>query len=326
MGGVLICVDHREGVASSATRRAISAARELTLRWDKEASDGLCLGKGAQRAAEDALGYGLRRVYHAEHDAFDACQPMALANAVVAAARRADADVIVAASTSAAKDFMPRVAVALDAGQASDIVGVNRDGSLVRTMHAGRMLCDVAIRTRYRVVTVRDAAFPGAARTASAGESVALEVDAPPIATVVSRETTPSERPRLGEADVVVSGGRGLCSAEEFERYVVPLADALGGAVGASMGAVAHGYAPYDAQVGQTGKTVAPRLYVAVGISGAVQHLAGMKDADVVAVINQDPDAPIFGAADYGLVADLREACPALTRTIRRRKHDAERG
>jgi electron transfer flavoprotein alpha subunit len=216
------------------------------------------------------------------------------------------------------------VAVLLDGAQASDIIGVNADGSLKRPVYAGNIIAEVEVLTPNRVVSVRGTAFPAANKEGAKGQVKELSLAADPelreqvrFGEVVSYQQSKADRPELADAEVIVSGGRALGSAESFEQIIFPLADALNGAVGASRAAVDSGYAPNDWQVGQTGKVVAPNLYIAVGISGAIQHLAGMKDSKVIVAINKDPDAPIFEVADYGLVADLFQVVPQLTDALK---------
>jgi len=219
--------------------------------------------------------------------------------------------------------MMPRVAATIDAAQASEILAVNSDGTLKRPLFAGNVLADVELQGPKRCITVRGTAFPPAERTSATGTLVPLisvafvEAQA---GEVVSYELSASDRPELGDASVVVSGGRALASSENFQKYIFPLADAFGAAVGASRAAVDSGYAPNDWQVGQTGKVVAPQLYVAVGISGAIQHLAGMKDSKFIVAINKDSEAPIFEVADYGLVGDLFSLVPQLTEAVKKAK------
>jgi electron transfer flavoprotein alpha subunit len=218
---------------------------------------------------------------------------------------------------------MPRIAVALDAAQASEILAVNADGSLKRPLFAGNVLADVELQGAVRCITVRGTAFPAAEKTSGQGtvaQIAAASFSADISGEVVGYELSASDRPELGDASVVVSGGRALASAENFQKVIFPLADAFGAAVGASRAAVDSGYAPNDWQVGQTGKVVAPQLYVAVGISGAIQHLAGMKDSKVIVAINKDAEAPIFEVADYGLVGDLFVLAPQLAEAVKKAK------
>jgi electron transfer flavoprotein alpha subunit len=219
---------------------------------------------------------------------------------------------ILAPATAFGKNVTPRVAALLDVAQISEIVSIESPDTFQRTIYAGNAVATVQSSDKVKVITVRTTAFDAASATggSAAVESVAVAPDAGK-STFLSREIAKSERPELAGAKMVVSGGRGMGSAENF-KVLDPLADRLGAAMGASRAAVDAGYAPNDWQVGQTGKIVAPQLYVAVGISGAIQHLAGMKDSKVIVAINKDPEAPIFGVADYGLVADLVTAVPEL--------------
>ena len=221
---------------------------------------------------------------------------------------------VVAAATAHGKDFMPRVAALLDVAQISEVTGIDSADTFRRPIYAGNAIATVQSSDPIKVLTVRGTSFDEAAAeggSAAIEKVAAVAVDGQPA--LVGREQASSDRPELTAAQVVVAGGRGLGSAEQFQAVLEPLADRLGAALGASRAAVDAGYAPNDWQVGQTGKIVAPQLYIAAGISGAIQHLAGMKDSRIIVAINKDEEAPIFSVADYGLVADLFEAVPALT-------------
>ncbi len=223
---------------------------------------------------------------------------------------------IIAAATSNGKNVLPRVAAKLDVGQISDIIAVEGPDTFQRPIYAGNVIATVQSSDAVKVITVRTTAFDAAAATggSAAVENIAAVGDAG-SSSFVSREIAKNDRPELTAAKNVVSGGRGIGSSDNF-KILDPLADKLGAAIGTSRAAVDAGYAPNDWQVGQTGKIVAPQLYVAVGISGAIQHLAGMKDSKIIVAVNKDPEAPIFGVADYGLVGDLFEVVPELTSKI----------
>jgi electron transfer flavoprotein alpha subunit len=223
---------------------------------------------------------------------------------------------IVAPATTTGKNFMPRVAALLDVMQISDIVKVISPDTFERLIYAGNAVQTVRSKDKIKVLTVRTAAFPATGEGGSASiETLAAAAD-PGLSAYVGAELSKSERPELTSAKIIISGGRAMQSRENFAKYIEPVADKLGAAVGASRAAVDAGYAPNDWQVGQTGKVVAPELYIAVGISGAIQHLAGMKDSKVIVAINKDEEAPIFQVADYGLVADLYKALPELAEEL----------
>ncbi|MGB7502059.1 MAG: FAD-binding protein, partial [Azonexus sp.] len=223
---------------------------------------------------------------------------------------------ILAPATTFGKNFMPRVAALLDVAQISEITGVESADTFIRPIYAGNALATVKSADAVKVITVRTTAFDAVNRENAAKiESITAANDTAQ-STLTNRELTKSERPELGAAKIIVSGGRGLGSGENYHTLLEPLADKLGAALGASRAAVDAGFVPNDYQVGQTGKIVAPQLYIAVGISGAIQHLAGMKESKVIVAINKDPDAPIFQVADYGLVGDLFEVVPQLAAAV----------
>ncbi len=308
----LVVAEHDNARLNEATGRALTAALALGAPVDV-----LVAGQGVTAVAAEAAALGgVREVLVADDAALAGGLAEPLAALVLALA--GDYRTIVAPATSRGKAALPRVAARLDVMQVSDVVAVVAPDTFERTIHAGGAVQRVRSEQVHLVLTVRSAAFATAARGDAPApvRNVAVPALSGRAATLVGREVAASDRPDLAAARVVVSGGRGLGSNEAFQSVVMPLADTLGAAVGASRAAVDSGFAPNDWQVGQTGRIVAPELYVALGISGAIQHLAGMKDSKVIVAINKDEEAPIFQVADYGLVADLFEAGPALTRAL----------
>jgi electron transfer flavoprotein alpha subunit len=308
----LLIAEHDNANLKVSTRNTLTAAAKLGGEVDI-----LIAGHNCQVAAQAAAGLaGVRKVLVT--DAAHLADGLAenLANLTVQAVKAGSYSHVLTPATTFGKNFLPRVAAMLDVAQISDIVSVVDANTFVRPIYAGNALCTVESRDSIKVISVRPSAFEAAAD----GGSAAVEAVTPPADTgttkLVSRELSVSARPELGAAKVIVSGGRGLGSGDKYRELLEPLADKLGAALGASRAAVDAGFVPNDFQVGQTGKIVAPQLYIAVGISGAIQHLAGMKESKVIVAINKDPDAPIFQVADYGLVADLFEAVPKLTASI----------
>jgi electron transfer flavoprotein alpha subunit len=266
----------------------------------------------AQAAAQAA---GVAKVLCA--DAPQLAAGLAETTAAQVLAIASDYSHILAPATAFGKNVAPRVAALLDVAQVSDIIHVHAPDTFDRPIYAGNAIATVQSSDKVKVITVRTTGFdPVAASGGHAEIQTIAAVEDAGLSSLVGRESTKSERPELTAAKIVVSGGRGLGSKENFDAVLTPLADKLGAALGASRAAVDAGYAPNDWQVGQTGKIVAPQLYVAVGISGAIQHLAGMKDSKVIVAINKDEEAPIFGVADYGLVADLFTAVPEMVKQI----------
>jgi electron transfer flavoprotein alpha subunit len=309
---VLVLAEHHDGQLAEATLHAITAAKALD-----DALDVLVAGHECGAVAAAAANVpGVARVLQVEHPAYadPVAEDMALLVKELAPAFQA----ILAASTTYGKNVMPRLAALLDVAQLSDIVEVLGPDTFKRYIYAGNALATVQTSDARKVITVRTTAFDAAP---SEGGSASIEridaVDPAGIARFVGREVSGGERPELTSARIVVSGGRGMGSGDNF-RIIEELADVLDAAVGASRAAVDAGYVPNEYQVGQTGKIVAPELYIAVGISGAIQHLAGMKDSKVIVAINKDEEAPIFQVADYGLVGDLFQVVPELTAELRK--------
>ena len=320
---ILVYLENQKNTLPKSSLCAIRAALEIKSKQAYEKAVGIVLGQeGAETAAKEAAKYGLDEVLYISSPELEPYLAVPSADALTKAANEEGANFVLAASTSRGKDLMPRVAQALDAGQASDILEVLENNSFKRPMYAGNVVAKVEINSDKKAGTVRTTAFDPAESTSSEAPVRALNItpENNNLQEFVSFDTVESERPELTEAEVVVSGGRALKSAENFDQYMLPLADALGAAIGASRAAVDSGYAPNDWQVGQTGKVVAPSLYIAIGISGAIQHLAGMKDSKVIVAINTDPEAPIFEVADYGLVADLYETVPQLVEEVKKAK------
>lgn len=321
MADVLIVAELFEGKNRKTTLSAIAFAgriHELT----GGAFDILVIGEGAAAATAELVAFGARKVLCAEISGAYVAERYA--PTVASVAQAGGYGVVAATASSYGKDLLPRVAAKLGAGVAPDIAAVREQGGQLvysRAMYAGNVLADMAIGTATHIVSVRQTEFEPATPTGGASpiENVAV-VDDPVAARIeaLGVESQKSERPELTDADIVVSGGRGLKSAENFKNVLEPLADALGAAVGASRAACDAGYVSADLQVGQTGKVVAPKLYIAVGISGAIQHLAGMKGSRVIVAINKDREAPIGQVADYFLVADLFDAVPKLTEAVRK--------
>jgi len=303
---VLVIADHDNTLVRETTNKTITAALKLSSDVDV-----LVAGKGCDAAAAAAAKIaGVRKVLEAESDTLD--EGVAEAYQALVVPLMANYDAVLTPATSAGKNIAPRIAAALDVSQISEIIEVVDASTFVRPIYAGNALETVKTSDAKKVITVRTSLFPAAGEGGSASVEK-IDAPAPPTHTrFVGQEVVKSDRPELAAAKIVVSGGRAMGSAEEFQRVIDPLADKLGAAIGASRAAVDAGYAPNDYQVGQTGKIVAPELYIAVGISGAIQHLAGMKDSKVIVAINKDSDAPIFQVADYGLVADYKTAIPEL--------------
>jgi electron transfer flavoprotein alpha subunit len=304
----LLLAEHANTALKDATNKGLTAARALGGEVHI-----LVAGKGCRPAAEAAAKLdGVAKVLLADDARYEHMVAEPVAALIVSLAGGYDA--ILAPATTTGKNIMPRVAALLDVMQVSDIIKVIAPDTFDRLIYAGSAVQTVRSRDAKKVITVRTSTFQATAEGSATApiEPVAPATD-PGLSSFVGEELSRSERPELTSARIIISGGRAMQSRENFTKYIEPVADKLGAAVGASRAAVDAGYAPNDWQVGQTGKVVAPELYVAVGISGAIQHLAGMKDSKVIVAINKDEEAPIFQVADYGLVADLFKALPELT-------------
>ncbi len=310
----LLIAEHNNSSLKDSTAKALTAA--LALGADVHV---LVAGQGAKGAADAASKLsGVTKVLLADDASYahDLAEP--LAALIVQLAPGYDA--IVAPATSRFKNAMPRAAALLDVMQVSEIVKVIAPDTFERPIYAGNAIQTVKSKDTKKIITVRTSTFIATGESGSAPvENVAAAAD-PKLSSFAGEDVAKSDRPELASAKIIVSGGRAMQSRENFTKYIEPLADALGAGVGASRAAVDAGYAPNDWQVGQTGKVVAPDLYIAIGISGAIQHLAGMKDSKVIVAINKDEDAPIFQVADFGLVADLFQAVPELTEAIAKRR------
>lgn len=302
----LLIADHDNLAVNDLTLRAISAAADLGAPVHV-----LVAGSGtADVAAHAAKISGVEKVLHADAAAYDHLLAEPLAALIVSLA--GDYSALVAANTTNGKNVMPRVAALLDVMQVSDITAIISADTFERPIYAGNAIQTVQSNDATKVITIRTAAFAVAEEGGSAAIEAVSGDEGPSLSSYVGEDVSKSERPELTSAKIIISGGRALGSSEKFQEVIMPVADKLGAAVGASRAAVDAGYAPNDWQVGQTGKVVAPELYIACGISGAIQHLAGMKDSKIIVAINKDDEAPIFQVADYGLVADLFEVLPQL--------------
>ncbi len=304
---ILLLADHDNASLSDQTAKALTAASRIG--GDVTV---LVAGKGAKAAADAAAKLsGVSKVLLAESDELANNLAEPLADLIVSLA--AGYDTIIAAATSTGKNVLPRVAALLDVAQISEIIEVVSADTFKRPIYAGNAIQTVQSTDARQVITVRTASFSQASQgPAAAVEVISTAALSSSLSTFVKDALSASDRPELTSAKIIISGGRALGSAEKFQEVILPVADKLGAAVGASRAAVDAGYAPNDWQVGQTGKVVAPDLYIACGISGAIQHLAGMKDSKVIVAINKDEEAPIFQVADYGLVADLFDVLPEL--------------
>ena len=302
----LLIAEHDNKSIKDATAKALTAAKALGAEVHV-----LVAGKDAKPAADAAGKFdGVAKVLLAEGAAYEHQLAEPMAALIVSLAGSYDA--LVAPATTNGKNTMPRVAALLDVMQVSDVTKVVGPDTFERPIYAGNAIQTVKSSDKKKVITVRTSTFQAAGQGGVAPVENATAASDPGLSSFVGEELSKSDRPELTSAKIIISGGRAMQSRENFTKYIEPVADKLGAAVGASRAAVDAGYAPNDWQVGQTGKVVAPELYIAVGISGAIQHLAGMKDSKVIVAINKDEEAPIFQVADYGLVADLYQALPEL--------------
>src|SRR5512134_293644 len=322
MPDILVVVEHQDGVFKKTTLSTVTAAKTYSGIFGGEV-DALVLGEGVAAAADAVAASGVRKVLSGEGLGFAKYLAVTYAPAVAQVVKEKGYGAVFAPATTFGKDFMPRLSGLLDAPLASDIVGLSKEGDKLRVqrpMYAGNAIATVEMTGAPLLFTVRQTAFDPASEAGAKAPVEKISVAADPGGSAfVSRQETKSERPELTDARVVVSAGRGIKSQENF-KMVEELADLFHAAIGASRAAVDAGWAPNDWQVGQTGKIVAPELYFALGISGAIQHLAGMKDSKVIVAINKDEEAPIFQVADYALVADLFKAVPELIAEIRKTK------
>jgi electron transfer flavoprotein alpha subunit len=310
---VMVVAEHDNKTIKKATLNAVAAAQKIdgdlhVLVAGHQAGDAV---KAASQIA------GVKKVLHA--DAAHLAEFLAENVAALVVSLAKNYSHVLAPSTSNGKNVMPRAAALLDVQQISDIVSVEGADTFVRPIYAGNALATVKSKDSIKVITVRTTAFDAVAATGGSAQVETLSAPADAgVSSFVGREVSKSERPELTGAKIIVSGGRGMGSGDNFTKVLEPLADKLGAAMGASRAAVDAGFVPNDWQVGQTGKIVAPDLYIAVGISGAIQHLAGMKDSRVIVAINKDEEAPIFQVADYGLVGDLFQLVPTLVEELKK--------
>jgi len=310
---ILVLAEHDHGTLKKATLNAIAAAQKIGGDIHVLVA-GTNAGEAAKAAANAA---GVAKALHADSAALSEFLAENVAALIVSIAKGYSH--ILAPATSNGKNVMPRVAALLDMQQISEIVAVESPDTFVRPIYAGNALATVQSKDAIKVITVRTTGFDAVADAGGSGTVEKLEAPADSgLSSFVGREVSKSERPELTSAKIIVSGGRGMANGENFKTVLEPLADTLGAGMGASRAAVDAGFVPNDWQVGQTGKIVAPDLYIAVGISGAIQHLAGMKDSRVIVAINKDEEAPIFSVADYGIVGDLFQVVPQVVEALKK--------
>ena len=311
---ILLLADHDNSALSDQTAKALTAAGEIAKGGGGDVHV-LVAGKGCKAVADQAAKLaGVAKVLLADDAAYANELAEPVADLIVSLA--GGYDVLMAAATSSGKNIMPRVAALLDVMQVSDVIAVDSADTFQRPIYAGNAIQTVQATDAKKVLTIRTAGFAAAGEGGSASVEAASAAGDPGLSKFLGDKIVESDRPELTSAKIIISGGRALGSKEKFMEVILPVADKLGAAVGASRAAVDAGYAPNDWQVGQTGKVVAPDLYIACGISGAIQHLAGMKDSKVIVAINKDEEAPIFQVADYGLVADLFDVLPEMEKAL----------
>jgi electron transfer flavoprotein alpha subunit len=307
---ILILAEHNNTSLSDQTGKVVAAAAKIGNEIDV-----LVAGKGARAAADEAAKLsGVRKVLLAEAD--ELAERLAEPTAALVVSLAGNYDTIMAPATTSGKNVLPRVAALLDVMQISEIVEVVSADTFKRPIYAGNAIQTVQSAEAKKVITVRTASFQSMGDGGHAAVETVPAAANPKLSTFVENSLSKSDRPELTSARIIISGGRALGSSDKFKEVILPVADKLGAAVGASRAAVDAGYAPNDWQVGQTGKVVAPDLYIACGISGAIQHLAGMKDSKVIVAINKDEEAPIFQVADYGIVGDLFVILPELEKAL----------
>ncbi len=321
MGDVLVFAEHQHGKFPKTTLVAFAAGKDAAGKYGG-ACHAVVVGSGVDALATEAASYGMKTVFQVESPRLEHYLADAYAAALAELIKAKGIDTVIATATAIGKDLTPRLAARLGAPLAADISHINADGTVTRPMYAGNVFATVKLEGTPRVISVRATAFDAAAKDgAGTVEKVTPSLDEGRLTMkFVGLEEVKSDRPVLTEARIVVSGGRGLKNGENFKTVLEPLVDELGAAMGASRAAVDAGFVPNDLQVGQTGKVVAPELYIAVGLSGAIQHLAGMKDSKVIVAINKDEEAPIFQVSDYGLVADLFKAVPEMKEAVHKLK------
>ena len=320
MGDVLVFAEHLHGKFPKTTLVAFAAGKDAAAKFGG-ACHAVVVGS-VDALASEAATYGMKTVFQVDSPRLEHYLADAYTAALAEVVKAKGIETVIATATATGKDLLPRLAARLGAGFAADITEIHADGTVQRPMYAGNVFATVKLVGSPRVISVRATAFDAAAKDgAGSVEKVPVSLDDGKLTMkFVGLEEVTSDRPVLTEARIVVSGGRGLKNGENFKTVLEPLVDELGAAMGASRAAVDAGFVPNDLQVGQTGKVVAPELYIAVGLSGAIQHLAGMKDSKVIVAINKDAEAPIFQVADYGLVADLFKAVPEMKEAVHKLK------